>query len=387
MKKEKFKPIVYIVISFVFALFALLFFMCIKGVINSDFLSHIDGALYGNWKVYSLVHLIIKIIYKFPHPNVLFALLMAISMVVTSIGCYIFLKEYTTISKNKGILISLALLFVCCIYVPDLFPHRYTLILTNTTQPYHNTTYLLMRMFAVFCMLYFLKIYDQLNNENLKIKDCFVFFIFLTFCNASKPSFFLGFAPIVLIVFIILLIKKKGKNFWDLFKAGCFILASMPVMLIQTMILYTPGEESSIVISLDWLKEYVLNSNFFINEICNLLFPLFVFVLVIINRKKTTIKEELPRYYIIASMFVFSHLQQLTMTETGPRWWHGNYSWGVFVFGFFLFMESIVKLINMYKNKLISKKIYIVGLTIFGLHILNGLIYIGYIMVAKDYIL
>lgn len=376
-----------IVVLLTFIMLETLFYKCITGQINSDFLAHIDGALDGYWKAYSLAHVIIKVIYKLPHPNVLFSTFITTVTMITSWGCYLYLKKYTNISKNKCILLSISLLFVCCIYVPVFFPHRYVLILTNTTQPYHNTTYILMRMFAVFCTLYFLKIWEELDNNDLKIKDCIIFSVLLTLCNFSKPSFFLSFAPVALVLFVVLLIKKKGKNFLNLFKAGCFILLSMPVMLIQTMILYAPGEDSSIIISFDWLKEYVFNTNFFINEFCNLLFPLVVFVLIIINIKKIDIKKEMPRYCLIVAMYVFSHAQQLIMTETGPRSWHGNYSWGVFFFGFLLFLESLTKLISMYKNKIISSKMYVVGMAVFGLHILNGLLYINHIIVVKDYML
>lgn len=132
--------------------------------------------------------------------------------------------------------------------------------------------------------------------------------------------------------------------------------------------------------------DYVLSNNILIYEISNLLFPLFVVVVFAIIHSKNR-NFSIDRIVIGSIIFVISHLQQLLMIDDDPRKDAGNYAWGVYGIGSILFMIFITEWLRAYRCKFLSKKIFVIGVTIFVLHVISGIVYFVMLSQGRTYII
>lgn len=356
-----------------------LFSNYINASFSSDFPSHINTVLDGKAK-YSLMHRLIGLCYFTPpHSNFALAALMGGLILGTSIGMWLYISKRINNINNKVFIfiIAISLLFTSNIYIPIYFPSLYNHY-TKVSQPWHNSTYILMRFWAALVIYTYFEVYNRLKKNLFKIQDGIWFCLFLTLCNFSKPNFFLAFTPMVFFTLVYLLWKEKGKNFRQLFSFGCLILFSMPILFYQIQIVYDESEKSSIALSLECFRDYVFGipGKFFVYEISNLCFPIFVVIVLLILKYVKHQNIEFDRLVQGGLMFIIAHLQQLLMIDEGPRADSGNYAWGVYAVGMLLFMICISEWITVYKKNLLKNKcIFIIGLSIYFLHISCGIVY------------
>lgn len=373
-----------------------LFYGFITKLADSDFPAHISTVL-KKAPMYSLMHYLIGMCYLLSShelAELALSILMSIIFVGTSFGMFLYLVRRVgdKVDKYTIVFFALMLLFVSNLYIPAIFPHLYTNY-TSVSQPLHNSTYLLMRFFSVLVTIFYFKIYEQVKLNEFHIKDGIIFCIFLTLCNFSKPNFLLAFAPMSLIVFLILFIRKKGKNFKILFQWGVFYILSLPCLLYMTRIVYDESTNSSIVFETNRLWDYLFGNSgielahgqFIICELSNLLFPLFVLIVFSIKKLK---KEDIETDRVLQGFLLFfiAHLQQLLMVEDGPRRYHGNYDWGLYCAGMILFLICIGEWLRAYSTKQIkNKNVFICGLVIFLLQVLSGIFYYIILLSGRYY--
>lgn len=366
-----------------------LFYCYINGIYLSDFPSHIATVLEGRAK-YSLMHRLISLCYLLPYPDFVLSILMSLLILGTALGMWLYivkrLNAGTDFIQSDNIqifkkmelgFIAVSLLFTSNIYIPILFPSLYCHY-TKVSQPWHNSTYILMRFWSVFVIYTYFQIYEKLKKNEFKFYNGIWFCILLTLCNFSKPNFFLAFAPTVLIVLFLILFKEKGRNLRELISFGCIILLSMPILFYQMQIVYDEAEKSSIALSLECFQDYIygIPGKILVYEISNLCFPLFVGVVFLALKFVKHQNIEFDRLAQGGLLFIIAHLQQLLMIDQGPRADAGNYAWGVYAYGMLLFMICITEWISAYKKKLFKgTAIFKVGLCIYALHILCGIIY------------
>lgn len=375
----------YIFFLSIFALFYIymkdLFLQFVKGTYASDFPQHIETATNGN-AGYSLMHRLIKLCYMFDNPIVVLSNLMSILVIITGIGIFIYIKSIhiQDLGIEVIIIISVSLIFTSNIFIPGVFPHLYDHY-TIVSQPWHNSTYILMRMCGVFVILLYFKISEYIKNGNPIPNGLnFCFLILLTLCNYSKPNFFLAFAPLAFFSVLYYFIKEKGKNIRPVLQFGLAVICSMPILIYQVNIVYDESEQSKIDISGENFFDYFIGNqegNIFIYEFVNLFFPLFMLgIMVFLKYVKK--QNDIDFFRIIQAfiLFVISHMQQLLMIDDGPRRDAGNYAWGIYCFGLILFMVCITEWIKIYKNGVQkSKLIYMIGNIIYMIHIVCGIAY------------
>lgn len=305
-------------------------------------------------------------------------------IVITVLGIYKYIRHRTNMPLYCSFL-ALVLIFTSNIYIPSLFPHFYNHY-TKVSQPWHNSTFLLMRAFSVWVIYYFFKIYDEIKDNNkISLVNAVCFFLSLSLCNFSKPNFILAFAPASILVFVYLLIGDK-KRFKALFEWGVLYLLSLPCIIYMMNIVYDEAENSKVAISSENFVDYVLSNDILIYEISNLLFPLFVVVVFAIIHSKNR-NFSIDRIVIGSIIFVISHIQQLLMIDDGPRKDAGNYAWGVYGIGLILFMIFITEWLRAYRCKFLSKKIFVIGVTIFVLHVISGIVYFVLLSQGRTYII
>ena len=118
---------------------------------------------------------------------------MSLIVAGTVVGIYAIIGNYLqgTISKSCIWLVSVMLLFISNIPIPDVFPHIYDASFVSVTQPWHNSTYILMSFFGIWVLYYYFRIIKSVKScEKIALKDTVIFWIILSLCNYSKPNFF-----------------------------------------------------------------------------------------------------------------------------------------------------------------------------------------------------
>ena len=395
IKKKIYNGIVCLVVLIVLFLSYILFYNYIIGRYISDFPLHIFTVQSGN-PGYSLMHKIIGLCYSLPYSEIFFSLCMVLLIGGTILGEFSYFKTRMgkQFSNRICVFFSVMLLFTSNCYIPYVFEHFYNHY-TKVSQPWHNSTYILMRFLSVWVILLFYKLYDEIENNCFYFKDGFWFCLILSLCNYSKPNFFLAFAPASIFIFIYLFIRAKGKNIVTLIKWGLCYLLSMPCLFYMQSVVFDESENSKIAFSSENFVDYVLGKNavngcryqFIVLEVSNLLFPMFVLGCFIILRLLNK-SIELKRMLIMFLIFVVSHLEQLLMIEDGWRKEHGNFAWGVYCFGMLLFMVCIGEWLEAWMDKKITNKlIFVIGLLLFFVQIFCGLVYFAKLYSGSFYII
>ncbi len=354
----------------------------VYGEYGSDFPVHINTVATGD-TCYSLMHRLFQLCFKTPQPYVTMYLMMAGISIMTVVAVYVYTAGRVGFSRFNGaiMLVSILLLFVSNLYIPTVFPHLYNHY-TTTSQPWHNSTYLLMRFLSVFVLILYFVIYEKMKKGRFSFGYGILFALMLTLCNYAKPSFFLAFAPMALLTFIWLFFQSRGKLFLRLFAWGSCFLASIPIIFYMKSIVYNEhadyAEQTELMISTDELMDFLANSDtpVVVYELSNLLFPLFVLtVFVILKIRKSDI--EIDRVVQGFIMFIIAHAEQLLIVETGMRANDGNYSWGVYNCGMLLFLICIAEWLRVRKNgRIHNKYVFALGIVLFVLQTFCGIIYL-----------
>ncbi len=162
---------------------------------RADLPVHIETSVSG--KGYSFLHRIFEFLYNITGNTVLIAFFLACLMVFTLFVTAILLKCILEMDNTKmsfwGILlISSSFLFISSIYIPRYFAvfYRAPNYGVVCTQPWHNSTYFAMRLFATIVMTVFISI-DSHYLNGINLREWIIFVIALTLVNSVKANFLL----------------------------------------------------------------------------------------------------------------------------------------------------------------------------------------------------
>lgn len=134
---------------------------------------------------------------------------------------------------------SLGLIFLTNIHL-SIFDYYYSERVVS--QPWHNITYIGMRLFAVLTIGCFIDLYKNYMSKILWKNYCFVLF-FLLISACVKPNFFISFSAALLVALIVDFIKheKTIENLRKYFIIGSVVFPSCAVLFIQSRVLYPSG--------------------------------------------------------------------------------------------------------------------------------------------------
>lgn len=335
----------------------------------SDLPAHIYSGITGTG--YSLMSDIFRLLYTvYPH-NISIAVGLAGITVSTVFASAYFMK---VISARMGIesdisqwiVLSSSALFITSIYIPYFYPYFYIGVLT--TQPWHNSTYLLMRLFGTFVMA----LYFQIESHYLMViewKEWIIFTMLLTLVNYAKPNFILGFAPMMLIFLISDFIRQKGRGTFQMVKFGTCVLCSLWVLVFQYRILYPAEGDSRIEITFAVVKEIFSSPISIVTIFMGLAFPILVLC---ISIKLHDLSSVLLKCWV---MYIVTYIETVFLTETGYRAGHGNFGWGAKTGAFILFLASCASLISLYKKGSIGKKVYTFSWMVYAASVGSGIAY------------
>jgi len=273
-------------------------------------------------------------------------------------------------------LLALSLLFVFVIPIPSYFLGDYFMYIGNyAPNVWHNSTILFLFPFA---LVLFELSYKQLQSFEAKrnwwILGLVVLNLFI------KPSFFLVF----ICAYPVMLLIQYGfrKHFW----LGIIPLAvGMAVLIIQYIVIYKisgpAANDSSSVVFLPFYKNPELNQDM-INIPFALVFSLFFPLLYVVLNITKVYNNKLFLYTLLT--FVFSILIFFLISETGRRASHGNYYWQIVITAWLCFFVALLSLLKDFRNQGSTIKNKVV-LSVFGIHVLMGVIYFVRILVTGSY--
>lgn len=352
----------------------------------SDFSVHLFHAL--NIGLYSVLGTCLYVLMKLFNSHAVLALFMTLIVCADFVINYFFIKRMFSSSKvdfpqHTIKLLAISLVFVCSTYIPFIYPKFYNLY-TLVTQPWHNTTYLFMRPFATSVMYMY---YTTFRNytDHIKFKQYAVFTALMFIMISIKPSVIVVFAPYLFVICCIDLVKTKGKSFVPALKLGLCILVAIIPLINQYYLLYGKSSSDALILSFSRLSDIKSVKNGIISIIAGLTFPAFVSLSMAKSDKN---KVGLRLINSAWHLFIIAYLQRLLIQETGSRANDGNLAWGMFYFAYFLYMVCITQWICAYKNNnLKSKKEFIIGILLYAVSILSGVVYFILLSQGRPFIL
>ena len=365
-----------IIISLLVLLFCnttYLFYQFAQKVYKSDFPVHIATAKKG--KGYSLMEVLFYRVNMLSDSPVVIPLLMSVIILLTVFATFWAIKQIQKvdgieISDQAVMLASISLIFVSSLYVPVFQEAFY--VSTDVTQPWHNSTYILMRLFAVPTFALYIRM-EREYLTGIRFVDWILFAILLLLGNWSKPSFLIAFAPMMLFFLICDFIKTHAKSIWQNIKFGSAVLFSLPICFVQSGKLWNESNGNGVVTDFSFSR--FKNGSIIPYTICGLAFPIFVtFIYVLKTREKRKI---LLQTWI---MHAIANLEFTILKETGKRQKHGNFGWGRRITGFILYMVCFLKWVQLYRENKIQKSTFVVGLVFFIASVACGIVYFGIIL-------
>jgi len=299
---------------------------------------------------------------------------MAVSLIyVATFFCIAYLfyvlvnSEKKSISYFRCFLISSPLCFLCGIYMPYL--HEYFYTDSYITQPLHNITYLLMRVFGLLAVALFVRIRNSYLTEGVRIKDWLLFTVLLILTNYSKPNFIIFFAPAMLCELIYDFIKTKAKKLKSIVAFGMAVICSLPILIFQYSVLYphTPEDSSGIEFTLKNIIEGLTVQRICSDLVCALPFVIGVTIICIVKKK---VNRNLVFGWL---MFVYAYIDYWLFSETGYRASDGNFDWGIFLASLLLTMICLERLLNIKDD--IKKPLFWIMIAILAEMIFCGVVY------------
>ncbi len=300
-------------------------------VYESDLPAHIKMAT-ETGGVYSLTALLYRILWSLPGGDCLIALVLALFTVGSVFGAAALLgKLDPERDRMPGfyLLAGLLLNLVMPCYIKGFSDGRY--IGMQSPSIWHNSTYIVMKCCAIWCMILYLTMEEEIRN-GIKKKDWLVFTLALLVTTGVKPSFLVAFAPMMLVILISDLVG--GVPFKRLFFFGCSVLPSLGVILLQNALLF--GTDSGNSVALIPGQAIAQHTGYpLIVTVLSLFFPLAVAFFHI--KKMAQVKW----YYSLWIMTAVGFLEYFLLAETGSRSSDGNFLWGYSVAIFLLFLGSL----------------------------------------------
>lgn len=354
------------------------------GTFESDLFLHISMAVDDNW-FYSLTAFIYGVLYRLPYGNFWIGLFLALCHLLAIYGTYLLLKELwkkydIQLGAEISYLLAIGLNFVMAFYVKSVNATHY--VGYQNANIWHNSTYICMKLVAIFVLWYFLKLMES-YKERLTVRQWITFSLLLVISTGVKPNFLLVFAPVMAIMLLVDLFHKV--KFLKIFAFGMTVVPSLFVVLWQNLVLFGEDTGNGFLI-----KPFYTLAQRSDNPKIALLFSVLFPAVVGIFHIKDVFKDKI--YMGSLMIWAMGFLEVFFFVESGNRSKDANFMWGYSISLFALFVISLVRLVRDYKNKefLQGKKVVrygylFVATSCFLYHIVSGLWFFGILLTGATY--
>lgn len=330
------------------------------GLYESDLYAHIEMALDG-WG-YSLLAVIFRVLALFPNENVFhfgIAVFLSACEILTLSLTYIWTRKIN-INTPFAVVITIMSGFVMPVFIKGVQPYRY--IGYQSPSIWHNSTYIVMKLCALACVIIYITI-SRKYKEELRTKDLIIFALLLALTTAVKTNFILAFAPAALVFLIV--DKILGVSWKRIIFSALTIIPSIGVILFQKYVLF--GQDTGNGIGIDPLYSvYLRTEKPYLTMILSAAFPVFIFLTALVPVVKDTIKDFKNKKSLSHREFLFAwtmwfaaFMELLLLRETGTRELDDNFAWGYDFCLFIIFIISMVYYIRTIceKDKILNSKV------------------------------
>ena len=245
-------------------------------------------------------------------------------------------EALSQLQRPVRLLISLVVYFAQAVWMPrGGYWYQGTIIGTV----YHNTTYIMLAPFALLAVLAFYRAWRGMSGK-LDLRAWLVYTLWLTVATSFKASLVFAFAPALLVLLIVDLVRTRGKNFRQEFIMGCSVLPSIALCLVQANVLFADADSGmQLIFTVDFDRHAMLWGPFNEAGVLGLLRS-FVFVGavgVLLGRRAW----KSFRYRFSLLTFCIAMAEALLLVESGERLYHANLWWGPFICFWVFLLESL----------------------------------------------
>lgn len=363
--KRRISQMIYMSFSLVaFAMMTYLFWaqsIELNGKYASDLYTHITRALASGGTGYSLEGKFVVFFDRlFNGSTIGFAAFLSFIVISTPFAVGLFLSEIDRLDKDikvgsiRNHYVGLWSIFTAPLVIPYIWFWFYSN--TMNINAWHNSTSMEMRLFSVLAAALYLRIQSKVNSEgDIRLRDWLLLAVTLFISTWFKPSFFIGFAPVMAIWLLHDLLSHRTDIDYikKLFFFGCAVLPAGCMVILQYWKLY--GSRDDVKLSINGDEDHILYA---IRVGLFLIIPIIVYIH---NRKKIgkDYRDGNRAYVQIWMIWVLEIVYHQLLTEVGRS--GGNFGWGVRI-GNYLVMIVSVRLF--WQNALQAKQNKLNGMTL-----------------------
>ena len=373
-----------------------------KGLYLSDLDLHINSALRNGGSGYSMESTLVALIYWLTGKNavackIIFPFVLAFVILMTPLAVaslHSFLdrtEEGTSLGVSRNRYVGLFSIYIG----PLVLPFIWFWFNTNNynINAWHNSTFLEMRLFSVISLcLYFVIQADLRKGKRIRPSFWLMFTACMFVSTWFKPSFFVGFAPVIAIWILIDMLQSHGKldKIKDQFLLGCTCIPSGLMVIMQYWKLYGSRENISVVISSEMDD---VNDN--IRILLFLILPVIIFLF---NRKKviSEYKNGNRAYVQIIAMWLFNLLYTKMFVEIEKK--KKNIGWGVrlanyivviiYLRLFWINLLDLRKKIKEGQTVTTAERVYAIGVgAVLAWEMICGLFYFFWVLIGQGYMI
>ena len=376
---------------------SLILFLALINFINTDIQTHIESILKVNsdkvsYPPHFLFFFLVNLFSFFSSNIPLMFFVTAILLSLATLAKYIISKrillELVLDSKYKHKLrvikiVSFGLLF--CFAIPDVYNFFVLKLMYLGRYPsvvWHNSTTVFLFPFA---LLLFWKQYKLIHVEKIKLldKDVIICSVLVALNISIKPSFVFVYIPVsvffVLRYFVKSDIRKYIIQLIPVF-VGMVLIAIQYVSIYhyQTGSLQAADSSVSLGMPFEFARNFIPSWYVPIAIIMSLVFPI---VAIWYYRDILKFKPFLYSLYLLFFGMCISSI----VIETGPRKFHGNFTWQNIICVYLLMLTTVAFLLpKVFIKERYSKKMIVLG-GVFLAHFLSGILYLLKIYFTKSY--
>jgi hypothetical protein len=275
-------------------------------------------------------------------------------------------------------LLAFALLFVFSLPNITIFTSKTFYLGQVPPNVWHNSTTIFLFPFA---LLLFWQSYKQLQHSSTRRLYLIFFLIILNIL--IKPSFFF----VIAVVYPCFLLMKYRfnkifiVNIIPIVVGGVFILAQYYLIYQLNMGSFQSNASGVAVLPLTVWSNFINPFLIPLAILTSTLFPLLLIISRPIKKPKILITYILALFIAGLILFVF-------VAETGPRKYHGNFSWQNIILNYIFFLVAVMYALKYYFSDVLNgkrKKVYRMMAGVFFLHFASGLLYLVKILAFKSY--
>ena len=355
----------------------------------SDISQHIRIAQEG--KGYSFLYKALELILLIAgnrYKAIVIAVFEGLLSILTIYPTAAWMRKRYQVEHWLSFLAAEGLLFLSSFYFPVLQPLFYKSGIV--TQPWHNITYIGMRLFAALTLCFFSDILDIYQQE-ISFRDWLKIALPLTIATGIKPNFLLAFSWTLLLFLIADAVKGRfrKKTLLQCIKMGTTVFPALIILYLQSKVLYggtgrsTGGEVSGIGVALVSSRFFSLGLKGTILKLARGI--LLAVIVAAYNTRKDRRKASKFEYLL----YLTALLQVIVFYETGKRANDGNFYWTLYISGYLLYIRVIAGWIRNLRDmnwQSVREKCYaVITSALVAAHLVSGVCYFILLSLGSHY--